>query len=323
MQNKYTESSSSEPAYKPITKKTAPPPKRKRLLKTNAFREAVTGYLFLLPALILLGVFLLYPMASAFYYSFTDFYILTPNEKSFIGFENFQFIFQDAQFKQALWNTVYFAILVVPIQLAVALGLALLINQKMKFRVFFKTAFFSPVVMSLVVVSILWTFLYNPNEGLINELLGIVGIPAQPFLTSSDQAMNSIIVMSVWQGAGFQMMIFLAGLQNIPSHLYEAAEIDGANRLHKFFHVTLPGLRNIALFIFITITIAAFKLLVQPMIMTQGGPLGSTKSLVYHIYETGFNYRDVGYASAMAVIFTIIVLIITIVQRILIREERG
>nr|WP_062447740.1 sugar ABC transporter permease [Thalassobacillus devorans] len=283
----------------------------------------MTGYFFLAPALVLLGVFLLYPMGAAFYYSFTDFYILTPDDVSFIGLENFKYIVEDAQFRQAFWNTVYFSVIVVPVQLSVALGLALLINKKLRFRVFFRTAFFSPVVMSLVVVSILWTFMYNPNEGLINQLLQTVGIPPQPFLTSPDQAMNSIIVMSVWQGAGFQMMIFLAGLQNIPNHLYEAADIDGASSWQKFWHITLPGLRNIALFIFITISIAAFKLLVQPMIMTQGGPLGTTKSLVYHIYETGFNYRDVGYASAMAVVFTVIVLVITIIQRVLIKEERG
>ncbi|MFC7322441.1 carbohydrate ABC transporter permease [Halobacillus campisalis] len=296
---------------------------KKKRMKSQKFREAATGYFFLAPALILLGIFLLYPMGAAFYYSFTDFYILTPNDVSFIGFENFSYILSDAEFRQAFWNTVYFAVIVVPVQLAVALGLALLINKKIRFRVFFRTAFFSPVVMSLVVVSILWTFMYNPNEGLINELLGLFGIPAQPFLNSPDQAMNSIIVMSVWQGAGFQMMIFLAGLQNIPTHLYEAADIDGASKWQKFLNVTLPGLRNIALFIFITITIAAFKLLVQPMIMTQGGPLGTTKSLVYHIYETGFNYRDVGYASAMAVVFTVIVLAVTIIQRMLTREEGG
>ncbi|MCA1022069.1 carbohydrate ABC transporter permease [Halobacillus litoralis] len=300
-----------------------PSPKKQKRRKSQAFQEAVTGYFFLAPALILLGVFLLYPMGAAFYYSFTDFYILKPDDISWIGLENFTYILQDAEFRQAFWNTVYFSVIVVPVQLAVALGLALLINKKIRFRVFFRTAFFSPVVMSLVVVSILWTFMYNPNEGLINQLLGLVGIQPQPFLTSPDQAMNSIIVMSVWQGAGFQMMIFLAGLQNIPNHLYEAADIDGASSWQKFLHVTLPGLKNIALFIFITISIAAFKLLVQPMIMTQGGPLGSTKSLVYHIYETGFNYRDVGYASAMAVVFTVIVLVITIVQRILVREERG
>jgi fructooligosaccharide transport system permease protein len=295
-------------------------PKKFRM-KTLQGKEAVTGYLFLLPALILLGIFLLYPMGAAFYYSLTDFYILRPGEENFVGLANFQTILGDAEFRQALINTIYFAVLVVPIQISVALGLALLVNRKLRFKVFFRTAYFSPVVMSLVVVSILWTFMYNPNEGLINELLGVFGIPAQPFLTSPDQAMNSIIAMSVWQGAGFQMMIFLAGLQNIPNHLYEAADIDGANKFQKFLHVTLPGLKNISVFIFITITIAAFKLLVQPMIMTQGGPLGSTKSLVYHIYEVGFNYRDVGYASAMAVVFTLMVLIITIVQRILAREE--
>ncbi|PYZ93460.1 ABC transporter permease [Salipaludibacillus keqinensis] len=292
-------------------------------LKTQEGKEALTGYLFLAPALLLLGIFLLYPMGTAFYYSLTDFYILRPNEKNFIGFENFQMIFGDAEFRQAFSNTLYFAFLVVPIQIGVALGLALLVNKKLRFKVFFRTAYFSPVVMSLVVVSILWTFMYNPNEGLINEMLSLLGIPEQPFLTSPDQAMNSIIVMSVWQGAGFQMMIFLAGLQNIPNHLYEAADIDGATTFQKFLHVTLPGLKNISLFIFITITIAAFKLLVQPMIMTQGGPLGSTKSLVYHIYEVGFNYRDVGYASAMAVVFTIMVLVITIIQRIAVKEERG
>ncbi|SER95760.1 carbohydrate ABC transporter permease [Salipaludibacillus aurantiacus] len=297
---------------------------RKRYsLKTREGKEALTGYFFLLPALLLLGVFLLYPMGAAFYYSFTDFYILRPGEKNFIALENFQMILGDAEFRQAFRNTLYFTFLVVPIQIAVALGLALLVNKKLRLKVFFRTAYFSPVVMSLVVVSILWTFMYNPNEGLINEMLGLLGIPPQPFLTSPDQAMNSIIVMSVWQGAGFQMMIFLAGLQNIPDHLYEAADIDGANTFHKFLHVTLPGLKNISLFIFITITIAAFKLLVQPMIMTQGGPLGSTKSLVYHIYEVGFNYRDVGYASAMAVVFTVMVLTITIIQRILVKEERG
>jgi len=327
---KLTESSaeqfdySNQPPYQKKTINTGQdkPPKKKRM-RSQKSREALTGYLFLAPALILLGIFLLYPMGAAFYYSLTDFYILRPDDISFIGFENFRYIIDDPQFRQALWNTLYFTVIVVPVQLAVALGLALLVNKKIRFRVFFRTAFFSPVVMSLVVVSILWTFLYNPNEGLFNELLGVFGIPEQPFLTSPDQAMNSIIVMSVWQGAGFQMMIFLAGLQNIPDHLYEAADIDGGNAWQKFWHVTLPGLRNVALFIFITITIAAFKLLVQPMIMTQGGPLGSTKSLVYHIYETGFNYRDVGYASAMAVVFTVMVLIVTIVQRILVREEGG
>ncbi len=295
----------------------------KQTLATQKWREGLSGYFFFLPALILLSLFLLYPMAMAFYYSFTDFYLLTPGNKGFIGLENFQYAFADSEFRLAFKNTLYFVVLVVPLQTAVGLGLALLINKKLPLTTFFRTAYFSPVVMSLVVVSILWTFLYNPNEGLFNQVLEALGFSAQPFLTSPDQAMNSIIAMSVWQGAGFQMLIFLAGLQNIPSVLYEAASIDGANGWQKFKNITLPGLRNVSIFIVITITIAAFKLLIQPMIMTQGGPLGSTRSLVYYTYQVGFTYRDVGYASALAVLFTAIVLIISLTQRKFLTEDRG
>ncbi|RXJ02196.1 sugar ABC transporter permease [Anaerobacillus alkaliphilus] len=295
----------------------------KRTLSTQKWREGLSGYLFFLPALILLSLFLLYPMAMAFYYSFTDFYLLTPQKKGFIGLENFTYAFSDNEFRTAFKNTVYFVVLVVPLQTAVGLGLALLVNKKLRFTIFYRTAYFSPVVMSLVVVSILWTFLYNPNEGFFNQVLESLGFAKQPFLTSPNQAMNSIIAMSVWQGAGFQMLIFLAGLQTIPGVLYEAASIDGANAWQKFKNVTLPGLKNVSIFIIITITIAAFKLLIQPMIMTQGGPLGSTRSLVYYTYQVGFAYRDVGYASALAVLFTVIVLIISLTQRKLLTEDRG
>ncbi|MFC0559212.1 carbohydrate ABC transporter permease [Halalkalibacter alkalisediminis] len=295
----------------------------KATLSKQKWREAISGYLFFLPALILLSLFLLYPMGMAFYYSFTDFYLLTPGQKNFVGFDNFLYAFQDSEFRLAFKNTLYFVIVIVPIQTAVGLGLAILVNKKLRMTTFFRTAYFSPVVMSLVVVSILWTFLYNPNDGLFNQILVSLGFSPQPFLTSADQAMNSIIAMSVWQGAGFQMLIFLAGLQTIPAALYEAASIDGANSWRKFLNITLPGLKNVSIFIVITITIAAFKLLIQPMIMTQGGPLGSTKSLVHYTYQVGFAYRDVGYASALAVLFTVIVLVISLTQRKLLTEDRG
>jgi fructooligosaccharide transport system permease protein len=295
----------------------------KQTLSKQKWREGLSGYFFFLPALILLSLFLLYPMAMAFYYSFTDFYLLTPGKKEFIGLDNFKYAFTDSEFRLAFKNTLYFVVLVVPIQTIVGLSLAILVNKKLRLTTFFRTAYFSPVVMSLVVVSILWTFMYNPNEGLFNQVLTALGFSSQPFLTSPNQAMNSIIAMSVWQGAGFQMLIFLAGLQSIPNVIYEAASIDGANAWQKFRNVTLPGLRNVSIFIIITITIAAFKLLIQPMIMTQGGPLGSTRSLVYYTYQVGFTYRDVGYASALAVIFTVIVLIISITQRKLLTEDRG
>lgn len=297
--------------------------KLRKVSRSQKFRESATGYAFFLPALILLSVFMLYPMFTMVYYSFTDFYILKPDQKNFIWFENFLWAFQDQRFIDSFLNTVHFVVLVVPLQTGVALLLALLVNSKVKGKIFFRTAYFSPVVMSLVVVSILWSMMYDPNNGLINQMLQSVGLPAQPFLESEDQAMNSIIAMSVWQGAGFQMLIFLAGLQDIPKHRYEAAAIDGANIWRKFWHVTLPGLRNVSILIIITITIAAFRLFVQPMVMTQGGPLGSTRTVIMYVLETGFTQRDVGYGSAIAVIFTLLVLIISIIQRKLMPDDRG
>lgn len=297
--------------------------KLRKLTRTQKFKESATGYAFFLPALILLSTFMLYPMFTMVYYSFTDFYILKPDQKNFVWFENFMWAFKDERFIEAFKNTVHFVVLVVPLQTAMALLLALLVNSKIKFKIFFRTAYFSPVVMSLVVVSILWSMMYDPNNGLINQMLQSLGLPAQPFLESPDQAMNSIIAMSVWQGAGFQMLIFLAGLQDIPKHRYEAASIDGANMWQKFWHITLPGLRNVSVLIVITITIAAFRLFVQPMVMTQGGPLGSTRTVIMYVLESGFTQRDVGYGSAIAVIFTLLVLFISIIQRKLMPDERG
>ncbi|WP_159881521.1 carbohydrate ABC transporter permease [Paenibacillus puerhi] len=286
-------------------------------------RTALEGYSFILPALIGMTVFLFIPMLTILYNSFTDYYYLTPNDKAFIGFENYQRLFDDPLFYKALKNTLYFVIIVVPIQTAVALGLALLVHPKIKFKKFFTVAFFSPVVMSLVVVGLLFTFLYNPNQGLFNALLETFGLPRLKFLTSSDQAMNAIIFMSIWQGAGYQMIIFLAGLKDIPEQLYEASSMDGASTWQKFVYVTLPGLRNVTIFVVITITMAAFRLLIQPLIMTQGGPINSTKTLLYLMYEYGFQFREMGYGSAIAVIFMVIVLVIAGIQRIVLKEERG
>ena len=156
--------------------------------------------------------------------------------------------------------------------------------------------------------------IYNPNNGLLNSILNSVGIASQPFLSDPTQAMYCIVFLSAWQGAGFQMMIFLAGLQDIPTYLYEAAEVDGASKFQQFFNITLPGLKNISVLLFLTITIGAVQLLVQPMMMTQGGPLNSTVTIVYEIYQTGYKYRNMGYGSAMAVVFTAIVLVIVLIQ---------
>lgn len=285
-----------------------------QLVKKRISKESATGFAFVAPALILLFVFLIIPFGLSISYSFMDYNILKPDEKTFIGFKNFIKLFHDKVFIKSVLNTFVFVVSVVPLQVCAALGLALLINRKMKFISIFRLAFFAPTVLSLVVVSILWYYIYNPNNGLLNAMLGMVGISAQPFLTSTKQAMICIVIMSAWQGCGFQMMIFLAGLQDIPAYLYEAARVDGASKLQIFWNITLPGLKNISVFITLSIVVSAFQLIIQPMMLTQGGPQNSTATIVYQIYQTGYKFRNVGYGSSMAVVFTLMVLIIILIQ---------
>ncbi|WVP33476.1 sugar ABC transporter permease [Bacillus licheniformis] len=224
------------------------------------WRDNVLAYTFLGPALLILSVFLVIPSIMAVYYAFTDYYLLTPDLRKFVGFDNFIKLFKDPIFLKSLSNTLKFVVLVIPLQIGAALGLALLLNKKRKANTFFKVAYFSPVVMSLVVISVLWLYLLNPNEGMINNVLTHVGLPPQPFLTSPNQAIFTIVFVSVWQGAGFQMLIFLAGLQNIPGDVYEAAQLDGMNKWQRFIYITLPLLKPTSVFIFITTLISAFKL---------------------------------------------------------------
>lgn len=287
----------------------------------KSFKKNIVAISFVLPALVLLTIFLFIPFILSVSYSFTNYNILKPNDMQFVGLNNFKRLLSDSVFKTSLINTFKFAVIVVPLQLAMALGLALLVNKKIKGIGFFRLAFFSPTVLSLVVISILWTFIYNPNGGLLNSMIGLFGITPQPFLTSTSQAMPCIIFLSAWQGAGFQMMIFLAGLQDIPEYLYEAADIDGANKLHKFLFITIPGLKNISIFLCLTITISAFQLLIQPMMMTQGGPQNSTLTVVYEIYQYGYKFRSMGYGSAMAVVFTLMVLTIALIQKKFVSDE--
>jgi len=287
-------------------------------------REAIGGLAFVAPAVILLAVFIIFPAIMSFYYSLTDFYILTPDKTSFVGLDNYKYLFSEEIFYQALKNTIYFVLVVVPVQVGAALLLAVLINSKrIKGVKFFRTIFYSPVVLSMVVVSILWAILYNPNDGLLNSLLVALGLPKQPFLSSPKQAMNSIIAMSVWQGVGYQMVIFLAGLQDIPESLYEAAEIDGANIWQKFRHITLPGLYNVTVFVLLVTSIAAFGIFVQPYVMTQGGPDGATKTLIMMFFEEGFQLREIGTSSAIVVIYFVMVLTVSILQRKFAKDKQD
>ncbi|MGO2083399.1 carbohydrate ABC transporter permease [Vagococcus sp.] len=291
--------------------------------KKASLKENLIGYSFLAPALILLIIFLIVPIGMVFYYAFTDYYLLTPDARQFIGLENFKQLFNDPIFIKSVWNTAKFVIWIIPVQLGAALGMALIINKNRKGNMFFKIAFFAPVVMSLVVISILWLYLLNPNDGLINALLNQLGIKSMPFLTSPKQAMYTIVFVSAWQGAGYQMLLLLGGMQNIPQDVYEAAEIDGFSKFQQFRYITLPLLKPTAIFVLLTTLISAFKLIVQPMVMTQGGPMNSTMTMVYYIYQTGFTDRLVGYSSSIALVFTTMIGLITIAQRKLIKEDKD
>lgn len=284
--------------------------------------DSILGMAFFGPALVLLTIFLFLPMILTLIFSFTDFFALNPQLTHFVGLDNFVQIFKDEDFTKAFFNTVKFVIIIVPLQGLGALGLALLINKVTYCKKYFKVAFFLPVVMSLAVVSTLWIQIYSP-EGILNSILANFGIAAQPFINSASQALPSIAIMSAWQGVGYQMIIFLGGLQAINPALYEAAEMDHATPWQKFKDITLPEIKPLCIFVFITITIGAFRMLVQPMVMTGGGPSHSTYTMVYDIYETGTVNWEIGLASTMAIVFAIFVMILTVIQTIVTRDKEA
>jgi multiple sugar transport system permease protein len=230
----------------------------------------------------------------------------------------------DVVFVRSLINTLIFAAVIVPVQAALGLVLALLVNKRTRGVNVFRAIYFVPVVMSMVVVAILWSFLYDANNGLINNAIGFVtrgALGPIDFLGNPSTALPSVMVMSIWQAVGFHMVIWLAGVQSIPGTLYEAASIDGATPWQQFRHVTWPGLRNTAVFVLITITIAAFGLFTQIDVMTGGGPLDSTTTVVFHAVQQGFRQQNIAYGSAISVVFFVLVLIVALIQRYLTRDK--
>jgi multiple sugar transport system permease protein len=276
------------------------------------------------PALIGLLLFLGIPTLLALVLSFTNARLISPTGPSFVGVDNYTRAFtNDPTFVRSLFNTFYFAIVVVPLQSALGLALALLVNQKIRGVTIFRTIFFLPVVTSIVVVSILWTLLYQ-EDGLINSMLHTVtggAFNGVAWLQETWSAMPAIIVLSIWQAVGFHMVIWLAGLQTIAPELYEAARMDGANSREQFRFVTWPGLRPTLVFVAVTITIAAFGLFVQIDVMTKGGPLDSTGTIIFHAVQQGFRQQEVGYGAALSLIFFVLVLAVSLLQRRLTQEK--
>jgi multiple sugar transport system permease protein len=288
--------------------------------------ESLLAWLFSAPALILLLIFLIVPFVMAVYLGFTDQRLITnPNlPTQIVGLRNFIRLISDEAFIRGVLNNFYFVVVVVPLQTALALLLAVLVNQKIRGSNTFRTIYFAPVVTAMVVVAIVWTFLYNP-QGLINAFIAMLSfgnLGPYDWLKDTRLVFPAIMALSIWQGVGFQMIIFLAGLQEIPSELYEAAEVDGANKLQQFFNITIPQLRNTIIFVVLATTILAFKLFDQVQVMTQGGPQNASMTTMVYVIQQGWGQLKVGYASAVSVVFFIIVLIISLLQRFILREER-
>ena len=289
----------------------------KKKLSGRKRDERVAAYIFVAPAVILLIAFLVVPMIYTVYFSGFKYQIMRPDAMKFIGFENYQKLFSDKNFWLALKNTVYFTVIVVPCQCVLALALALLVSKKFRGVAVFRTMYFAPQLTSMVVISVLWSVLYNanPNTGLINSILVSLGMSPIKFLSDASTAMNSIIFMSAWQGAGYQMMIFLAGLQGIPRDQYEAASVGGATKFKQFLYITIPGLKGTIKYVIMITMIQAMKLFTQPYIMTQGGPKNSTKTLVYYIYTQGFQKGNFGYACSIAAVFFVIVVCMSMAMK--------
>ncbi|MBU2444838.1 MAG: sugar ABC transporter permease [Bacteroidetes bacterium] len=276
------------------------------------------AYFFLAPAVSAIFVFFFIPVIAAFIISFTDFDIYTLGDFStlrFIGFDNYLRLLNDDLFWTALKNTFYFVVVASPLSIVVSLATAMLLNNKLiKFKAIFRLSYFIPVVTTLVAVAIVWRFIYHYDFGLVNYLLRIIGINPVDWLGNPTWAMPAIIMMSVWKNFGYNMIIFIAGLQNIPEELYDAAEIEGANWWQTFKSITFPMLAPTTIFISIITIIGYFQLFAEPYVMTQGGPLNSTLSIIQYMYQEGFRWWNMGYSASIAFFLFFIIFVVTLIQ---------
>lgn len=279
-------------------------------------RTSLSGWLFVLPSFAHLSVFVLFPILFAFYLSLHRWDVLKP-EKPFVGFANYAHLMQDPLFWNAMGNSAYYALVSVPLGMMLALAVAILVHQKLKGMAFFRALFYLPAVSSAVAISMVWTFLYLPENGLLNWMLDRLGfhtLAQTDWLQSTVWAMPALIFMSLWTGLGPRMVLFLAGLAGIPESLYEAASVDGASRWATFRHITLPMLLPTTFFILVTSSISAFQVFTPVYMMTRGGPVRHTDVVGYHIYNQAWRQFHEGMASAQSYILFLVILAVTIVQ---------
>jgi multiple sugar transport system permease protein len=288
------------------------PPHRRPGAKLKRHNTAI-AWTFILPNFLGFAVLTLVPVLALFYISFTSWDVF--GTATWLGLDNFERLFGDASFRKALWNTVYFSVVHIPLTLVVSLGLALLLNRKLRGVAFFRTAAFFPYITSIVAIAVVWNMLFSPDYGPVNQILGWFGLENPPgWTTSATWAMPAVIIVQTWRYMGYYMVLFLAGLQTVPPELYEAAKIDGANAVQRFRNVTLPCLRPTTFFVTVMLTINAFKVFDIILLMTEGGPGQATLVLSQYIYQKGFIEYQFGYASAISIVLFVICIAVTIVQ---------
>ncbi|MEV4276619.1 carbohydrate ABC transporter permease [Actinoplanes xinjiangensis] len=282
-------------------------------VRRRRWRNTAIGLSFLLPNFIGFLVLTLIPVGLLFYYAFTEWNVF--GGATWTGLDNFRQMARDTTFWTALRNTLYYAAFHIPLTLAVSLGLALLLNRRLRGVAFFRAVAFFPYITSIVAIAQIWNMLFSPGYGPVNELLRWVGVDNPPgWTTSADWSMPAVIVVGVWRDMGYYMLLFLAGLQTIPAQLYEAARVDGASAWQRFRAVTLPGLRPTTFFITVLLTIGSFKVFDLILVMTNGGPGQSTLVLAQYIFRKGFEENQFGYASAVSIVLFAICLLVTVVQ---------
>lgn len=276
-------------------------------------KKKILPYILVSPYLIHFVLFIAFPVIFSVVLTFHKWNIISPMK--YIGINNYVRLFQDATFFKSILNTLLFLVIHIPLQIIVALFLAEILNQKIKLKGFYRAAFFLPVIVSGVVVTIMWQQLFGFDTGILNRTLIKLGLGKVGWLTDPDIAMISIAVMATWKNVGLYIVLFLVGLQTVPAHYYEAADLEGATRLQKFFKITLPMINPTIFMIVILSTIGGFSLFIEPYIMTGGGPLNSTISAVLYIYKQGFFYYHMGYAATLGLFFAFIIFLVVVIQK--------
>jgi len=303
----------------PPPKGPAAPARRRGSVPQGTKKLRRTGWLMVAPSILHIGLWTALPVLATFVLSLTDYNVF--DAPKFIGLENYVEVFNDPTFRKATWNTVVYTFWTVPVSMAIAVVIAVMLNQKIRFQNWYRAAFFLPQVTATVAIAMVWLWIFNPQQGLLNGALSVVGIPGRSWLADPDWALWAVILVGVWQGIGMKMLIYIAALQNIDESLYEAASIDGASSVRKFFSITLPMLKPATFFVFVISVIGAFQVFDQVYVLTDGGPANSTTMMTYEVYRSAFQNFRMGMASAQSVFLFAFLLVMTLASRRLTRGD--